>query len=68
MELKNKVYRPFKSRLMNKESILLCDKAYAMPMTYNGEAQAEKAAKKYNGKAIRIPMQMNRYYIEKQYL
>lgn len=63
-EFKDKIYLPFKSRSMREEITVLCDTKYKMPMTYNGEKQAEKMAEKYNGKAIRIPMQMNRYYIQ----
>jgi len=66
MELKDKIYLPFKSRSMREEKTILCDKKYKMPMSYNGTVQAEKAAEKYNGKIYRIPMQMNRYFIEKQ--
>jgi len=64
MEFKDKFYRPFQSRSMSEEAMILCDKKYKMPMTYNGEANADKAAEKYNGVAIRIPMRMNRYYIK----
>jgi len=64
MEFKDKFYRPFKSRSMSEEAMILCDKKYKMPMTYNGEVNADKAAEKYNGKIYRIPMQMNRYFIE----
>lgn len=64
MESKDKFYKPFKSRRMSQEHVILCDKKYQMPMVYNGEKNAQKAAEKYNGRLMRIPMQMNRYYIE----
>jgi hypothetical protein len=65
IEFKDKIYLPFKSRSMREEAIILCDTKYRMPMSYNGETNAKKAAKKYNGKIYRIQTQMNRYFIEK---
>lgn len=64
--MQGKVYLSYKTMRMKQHEVLLCDAKYKMPMTYNGIENAKKAAEKYNGEVVNIPMQMNRFYIRQK--